>query len=171
MTLLEEQSGGGDVPIADPEYRDRIAASFGRQAFMAHLGAVLSAVGPGTCEIRIPYRTELTQQHGFFHGGCIGALADVVGGYAGYTTAPADATLLTVEYKINIVAPGRGEALVGRGRVVRAGRTLVTVAVDVFAVDGGRETLCATALQTIMIRHGRPDERRVDGADRTGGNR
>ncbi|MCR9257764.1 MAG: PaaI family thioesterase [Alphaproteobacteria bacterium] len=160
MTSLAEQT----IPTPDPDYAGKVRESFKRQAFMGHLGAELTAVGPGTCEIRIPYREALTQQHGFFHGGCIGALADVTAGYAGYTTAPADATLLTVEYKISMVAPGKGEALVGRGRVIRAGRTIVTIAADIFAVDGVVETLCATALQTIMIRHGRPDSRSADRA-------
>jgi uncharacterized protein (TIGR00369 family) len=141
----------------NPEFAERVRDSFRRQPFMALLGARLGEVAPGRCEIRLRYRPELSQQHGYFHGGVIGTLADNACGYAGFTLAPADATILTVEYKLNIVAPGVGELLVGRGEVVRAGRTLVVCRADVVAVQDGSERLCATSLQTLMLLPGRPD--------------
>ena len=102
-------------------------------------------------------REELTQQHGFFHGGVIGTLADNACGYAAFTLAPADASILTVEYKINIVSPGDGERLVARAKVARPGRSLVVCQADIHAVKGGAEKLVATALGTLMLMHGRDD--------------
>lgn len=146
----------GPVP-PDPAFADRVRDSFGRQAFMAFIGAALTRVEPGFCEIALPWRPELGQQHGYFHGGVIGTLADNAGGYAGFTLAPARSSILTVEYKLNIVAPGEGSRLLARGRVVRQGRTLVVTAIDVLAERGGGERLCATALQTLMLLEGRAD--------------
>ncbi|MGQ0676373.1 MAG: PaaI family thioesterase [Rhodospirillales bacterium] len=141
----------------DPDFARRVASSFARQGAMAHLGAELAAVGAGAVEIRLPYRHEVSQQHGFFHGGVVATIADTAGGYAAYTLMPADASILTVEYKINLVAPAKGRALVARGRVVKPGRTLTVTAVDVFAVTEGRETLCAVMQQTLICLHGRAD--------------
>ncbi|MCC7274154.1 MAG: PaaI family thioesterase [Alphaproteobacteria bacterium] len=124
---------------------------------MILLGASLDAVFPGGCRISLPYRPELSQQHGFFHGGVIGAVADNCGGYAAFTMAAADASILTVEYKLNIVAPGRGDRLEGEGRVVRAGRRIVVCESEIFAVAGGERSLCAVALGTLMLLPGRPD--------------
>ena len=141
----------------NPDFAVRVRESFARQAFMAHIGAELTEVGAGTCEITLPYREELTQQHGFFHGGVIGTLADNVCGYAAFTLAPADASILTVEYKINIVSPGDGERLVARAKVARPGRSLVVCQADIHAMKGGSEKLVATALGTMMLMHGRDD--------------
>ncbi|MCC7047932.1 MAG: PaaI family thioesterase [Alphaproteobacteria bacterium] len=141
----------------DPNYMRRVADSFARQGAMGHLGAVLSAIAPGAVEIRLPYRAEVAQQHGFFHGGIVATIADSAGGYAGYSMMPADASVLTVEYKINLMAPAQGDELVARGRVVKTGRTLAVCTAEVFAVDGGRETLCAVMQQTLICLHGRPD--------------
>ena len=143
----------------NPDFAGRVRESFARQAFMAHIGAVLSDVAPGRCVIDLPYREELTQQHGFFHGGIIGTLADNACGYAAFTLAPADASILTVEYKMNIVSPGEGEQLVARSDVVRPGRSLVVCRCDVLAVKNGTEKLAATALATMMLMHGREDDR------------
>jgi uncharacterized protein (TIGR00369 family) len=143
----------------NPDYGEQVRASFERQRFMDHIGAELVAVGPGRCEIRLPYRPELTQQHGYFHGGVVGTLADNAGGYAAFSLLPAGASIVTVEYKLNIVAPGRGEALVARGQVIRAGRTLIVSRAEVFAVEeGGAERLCAASLQTLLGLLDRPDE-------------
>jgi uncharacterized protein (TIGR00369 family) len=141
----------------DPNFARRVADSFARQGAMAHLGAVLEAVGPGRVAIRLPYRPELSQQHGFFHGGIVATIGDSAGGYAAYSMMPADASILTVEYKINLVAPAKGEALVARGRVVKPGRTLTVCTVEVFAAEGGRESLCAVMQQTLICLMGRPD--------------
>ena len=147
-----------DAPIpSDPNFAERVADSFARQGAMAHLGAILGAVGPGTVEIRLPHRPEVTQQHGFFHGGIVATIADSAGGYAAYTLMPADASILTVEYKINMLAPAKGRELVARGKVVKPGRTLTVTTVEVFALDGARETLCAVLQQTLICLQGRAD--------------
>jgi uncharacterized protein (TIGR00369 family) len=146
---------------ADPDYAARVRASFGRQGFMRSLGAELTVVESGYCEIRLPFREELGQQHGFFHAGAIAAVADSAGGYAAYTLAGAGDSVLTVEYKINLLAPGRGDEAVARARVIRPGRTLTVCQVDVFALNDGAEILCATMQQTVMRLANRPDERAV----------
>ena len=87
----------------NPGYAERVQDSFRRQQAMALLGAQLSRLTPGACEIRLPYKPELTQQHGFFHGGIIGTIADSAGGYAAFTLMPLDSSVLTVEYKMNLL--------------------------------------------------------------------
>ncbi len=124
---------------------------------MQHLGAKMTNLRPGCCEIRARFSEKLTQQHGYFHAGVTGAIADSASGYAAYTLMPEGNTVLTVEYKLNLVAPARGEWLVARARVLRAGRTLTVCAADVFGVTRGVETLCATSLSTIMALPGKPD--------------
>jgi uncharacterized protein (TIGR00369 family) len=136
--------------MSSPDVRERVRASFARQGFMRALGAELGTVERGTCEIRLPFRESLTQQDGYFHAGAIGAIADTAGGYAAYTLMDAADNVLSVEYKLNLLAPGRGEALRARARVLRAGRTLTVCRIDVSAVREGQETLCATALQTLI---------------------
>ena len=143
--------------MLDPEWQRRVRDSFQRQGLMQHLGAELTAVRPGECEIRVPYREELTQQHGYFHAGVTASIADSASGYAAYSVMPADYSVLTVEYKINLVAPAAGEMLVARARVLRSGKTLKVCAADVFAVKDGAENLCATSLSTIMAMAGKPD--------------
>ncbi len=141
----------------NPAYAERVQSSFNRQQAMALLGAKVTRLAPGECEIQLPFKPELTQQHGYFHGGIIGTIADSAGGYAGFTLMPEGSSVLTVEYKMNLLAPGDGDLLIARGRVLRSGRTLVVTQVDAFVVKGGGETLCATLLQTLMTMHGRPD--------------
>lgn len=144
--------------VGDPGFAQRVRESFDRQGAMALLGASLVRVGPGECEIRLPYRPEVTQQHGYFHGGIIGTISDSAGGYAAYTLMPRDSSVLTVEYKMNLLAPGDGELLVARGQVLKCGRSLVVTRVDAVVVKEGRETLCATLLQTLMTMHGKKDQ-------------
>jgi len=141
----------------NPEYAQRVQASFDRQGVMKLLGARVSRIAPGECEIQLPFRSDLTQQHGYFHGGIIGTIADSAGGYAAFSLMPEDSSVLTVEYKMNLLAPGDGEVLLARGRVLKAGRSLVVTQVDAFVIKGGQETLCATLLQTLMTMHGRKD--------------
>lgn len=141
----------------NPAYAQCVQASFDRQQVMALLGARIAQLRPGECEIQLPYKPELAQQHGYFHGGIIGTIADSAGGYAGFTLMPEGSSVLTVEYKMNLLAPGDGDLLVARGRVVKSGRTLVVTQVEVFVIKGGHETLCATLLQTLITMHGRPD--------------
>ncbi len=144
------------------EFAAQVRASFERQPFMTLIGAELTRVEPGLCEIALPHRDDLTQQHGFIHGGAVGAIVDSAMGYAGYSLAPPGSSVLTVEYKLNLVAPGDGERLIARGAVVRPGRTLTVTRGDVYAVKNGVETLCATATQTLMILVGRDDGPRPD---------
>ncbi|HSK78425.1 MAG TPA: PaaI family thioesterase [Thermoanaerobaculia bacterium] len=141
----------------DHDYAARVCASFERQGFMRSLGAELTRVEPGHCEIRLPYREDLSQQHGYFHAGALGSIADSAGGYAAYTLMGANDSVLTVEYKLNLVAPGRGDLAIARARVVRPGRTLTVCQVDVFAVADGAETLCAVMQQTVIRMEGRAD--------------
>lgn len=142
----------------DPEFAARVRASFDRQPAMATIGAAITRIEPGLVEITLPYRRDLTQQHGFLHAGITSTIADSAGGYAGYTLFPANSSVLTVEYKMNLLAPADGERFIARGRVVRAGKTLTICHLEVIAVKGGRETLCATGQQTLICLHGRPDQ-------------
>jgi len=156
MSITEHTGIPFEAP--DPYFADRVQASFGRQRIMELLGAGLARVEAGFCEIHLPFKDTLCQQHGFFHGGVIGTIADSAGGYAGFTLMPADASVLTVEYKLNLLAPADGDRLTARGRVIKPGRTLVVSQADVVVHKDGRETLCATLLQTLMTMHGRKDE-------------
>lgn len=143
----------------NPNYEARVRASFARQAAMMLIGAVMTRVEPGRCDIELPVRDDLTQQHKFVHGGVVGMIADSAGGYAAFTLMPADASVLTVEYKINMLAPAKGERLVARGEVLKPGRTLSIVRADVFGIEAGRETRVASMQQTLMVMHGMSDER------------
>ena len=138
---------------ADPQFATRIRASFQRQKAMALIGASLTLVEPGHVEVALPWREDLTQQKGFVHGGIIGMIADTACGYAAFSLMPADASLVTVEYKINILAPARG-ALVARGEVVRPGRTLTVTRGEVYAEDGKH---IASMQQTLMMLANTPD--------------
>jgi uncharacterized protein (TIGR00369 family) len=149
-----------DAPLLQPldaAYAQRIRESFERQGLMRHLGARLADVQPGITEIRAKRRAELTQQHGYFHAGVSATLADSACGYAAYTLMPADASVLTVEYKINLLAPANGEELIARARVIRSGRTLKVCLADVFTRSGGSEVHCATMLATVMCLPGKSD--------------
>jgi uncharacterized protein (TIGR00369 family) len=138
---------------ADPLFAARIRASFGRQKAMDLIGASLSLVEPGHVEIALPFRDDLTQQKGYVHGGIVGMIADSACGYAAFSLMPADCSLVTVEYKINILTPARG-ALVAKGQVVKPGRTLTVTRGDVYAEDGKH---VATMQQTLMMLAGTPD--------------
>jgi uncharacterized protein (TIGR00369 family) len=144
---------------ANPAFEARVRDSFARQAAMAFIGARLAEVVPGRCTIELPVRDVLTQQHGFVHGGIVSMIGDSAGGYAAFSLMPADASVLTVEYKINLLAPARGELLVAVGSVLKPGRTLSITRAEVFAREQGRETLIATLQQTLMVMHGVADEK------------
>jgi uncharacterized protein (TIGR00369 family) len=126
---------------------------------MQLIGARLSQVEPGRCVIELAVRGDLTQQHGFVHGGVVGMIADSAGGYAGFTLMPADASVLTVEYKINMLAPAAGDLLIATGEVLKPGRTLSIVRSEVVAVHGDRRTRVAVMQQTLMVMHGVADEK------------
>ena len=132
---------------------DHVRESFGRQKAMSLIGATLTVVEPGRVEVALPYCEAITQQKGYVHGGIIGMIADNACGYAAYSLMPASASLVTVEYKINILAPARG-SLVARGEVVKAGRTLTVARAEVYAEDG---THVASMQQTLMMLPDTPD--------------
>ena len=136
---------------ADPQFAARVRASFGRQAVMHLIGATLAMVTPGAVEIRLPFRADLTQQHGFLHAGIVTTVGDSACGYAALSLMPAQTGVLSVEYKVNLLAPARGGHFLARGRVLRAGRTILVCAGDVFAVQDGEETIVATMLATMMV--------------------
>ena len=140
---------------ADPEFERRTRASFAKQGIMAHLGATLERVEPGRVEIALPFRAELSQQHGFFHAGVIATIADSAGGYAGFTLFPAEAGVLTVEFKINLLAAADGERAIAAGEVIRSGRTLTVCRLDAWVEKQGRRNHCATGMQTLMAVVGR----------------
>ncbi len=131
---------------------ERVRASFARQGLMGHLGAELGEVGEGTCEISCRPRPELSQQHGYVHAGVVAAIADSAAGYAALTLAPPGSEVLTVEFKLNLLAPADGDLLIARGRVVRAGRTLTVCEASVGALRAGAEVQCAIALATMIFR-------------------
>ena len=138
-------------PAQPPDLLQRVAASFERQGMMRHLGARLLDVGPGRCVLMLPYSDKVTQQQGGFHGGAMGALADIAGGYAALTVAPEGMEVTTVEYKINFLAALRGGNLQATGQVVRAGRrVIVTTATVVHLDEQGRRTDCALMQQTLV---------------------
>ena len=144
----------------DPDYDRRTRASFERQGFMDHLGARIVDVQPGTVVVEVPFGDSLSQQHGYFHGGVVAALADVASGYAAFSLLAPDATNLTVEFKLNLLAPAEGEKLIARGSVIKPGKTLTVCQSDVFAVSASGEKLCATALGTFMALPGKPERSR-----------
>jgi uncharacterized protein (TIGR00369 family) len=138
--------------ISSPtELFQRVEASFVRQGLMQHLGARLLRVEQGLCEVALPYSDRVTQQQGGFHGGAMGALADIAAGYAGLTVAPAGMEVTTVEYKINFLAAFQGGELRAVGRVIKGGKRLIITAADVQHVAAdGKVTDCAVMQQTLM---------------------
>jgi uncharacterized protein (TIGR00369 family) len=138
-------------------YAARTRASFARQGAMRLLGAELIDVAPGYCAIALTPRPEVAQQHGFVHAGVVGAIVDSAGGYAGYTLFPEHSSVLTVEYKLNLLAPAVGDRLVAEGFVVKAGRTLSVTRGEVHAERGTARALVALMQQTLMVMHGKAD--------------
>jgi uncharacterized protein (TIGR00369 family) len=144
--------------LANPDFAACVTASFAKQSAMHLIRATLPVVEHGRTEIHVPHWDGIEQQHGFVHGGVVGMIADSAAGYAAMSMVPASASVLTVEYKMNLVAPADGEKLVARGHVVRPGRTLIVTRAEVFAVKGDQETLCALMQQTIMVMHGKSEK-------------
>ena len=153
------------MPAANPDsfkpafagYVERARSSFARQGAMALIGAQIVDVRPGYCAIAITPRREIAQQHGYVHAGIVGAIVDSAGGYAGYTLFPEDSSVLTVEFKLNLLAPAAGDRLVAEGHVVKPGRTLAITRGEVFAEADGKRTLVALMQQTLMVMHGKAD--------------
>jgi len=143
----------------DPQWQEKVRSSFARQRVMVLIGAELVDVQPGRCEIQLPFRDDLTQQNAYFHAGIVSTVADSAGGYAGFSLMPAGTDVLTVEYKVNLLAPGEGERLIAIGEVVKAGKHLVITRGEVFAVKNGRSIHCASMQQTLMTMHGQTEPR------------
>ena len=143
--------------VRDPDCGARVRESFGCQPFMAMIGAALRSVEPGRVAIEVPFEDHIAQQHGFIHGGVVGAIADNAAGYAAYSLMDAEDTVLTVEYKLNLLAPAKGNRIVAQAEVMRPGRTLTIVRSDVSAIDRDKETVCATSVVTIIRMAGKSD--------------
>lgn len=136
----------------DPDFERRVRESFAQQQVMATIGALLAHVAPGEVDIELPFRDDLTQQDGFLHAGIIATIADSACGYAAHSLMPAAAGVLSIEFKVNLLAPSLGSKVVARGRVLRSGRTITVCRADVSAVNEGTEKLVATMLGTMMTR-------------------
>lgn len=141
----------------NPDWENAIRTSFERQRVMALLGAQLGEVRPGYCQITLPYRHDLTQQHGYFHAGITSTVVDSAAGYAGLSVMPAGCEVLSVEFKINMLAPGDGELLITEGHVVKAGKTLVITRGEAYVRKGDKLTHCASMQQTLMTMYPRKD--------------
>jgi uncharacterized protein (TIGR00369 family) len=149
----------------DPTYAERVRSSFERQQVMHTIGATLLTVEPGLVEISLPYRADLTQQHGFLHAGVVSTVVDSACGYAALSLMPAQTGVLSIEYKVNLLAPARGSRFLARGRVLRAGGTVIVCTGDVLAYPNdlndpaltAEPTLCATMLATMLVVRNRPD--------------
>ncbi|HEY8243936.1 MAG TPA: PaaI family thioesterase [Casimicrobiaceae bacterium] len=141
-----------------PDGAARVRASFARQGAMVTMGASLDAVEAGYCAISLVPRPEIAQQHGYVHAGVVSAIVDTAGGYAGFSLFPANASVLTVEFKVNLLAPAEGERIVAEGFVVKPGRTLCVTRGEVHALRGDKRKLVALMQQTLMVMHGKDDE-------------
>ncbi|GAA1561007.1 PaaI family thioesterase [Kribbella hippodromi] len=142
---------------AAAEVRARVRESFERQGLMEHLGALISYIGRGEVRIVLPSRPEVTQQHGYFHAGATSSIADSAGGYAAFTLFPTGTSVLTVEFKINLLAPAEGDHLEAVGTVIKAGRTLTICRLEVFGVAREQRTLVAAGQQTLIQVDARPE--------------
>jgi uncharacterized protein (TIGR00369 family) len=139
-----------DFTPQDTDFEARVRASFARQRVMETIGARLARVAPGEVEIELPFREDLTQQHGYLHAGVVAAVVDSACGYAAMSLAPAGAEVLSIEFKLNLLSPARGERFVARARVKRAGRNVTVCAGDLYALEGSSEKTVATMLATMM---------------------
>jgi uncharacterized protein (TIGR00369 family) len=144
-----------DFPSRDPAFQARIQASFAKQGLMTSLGASLVHVAPGKVEIALPATPSVSQQHGFVHAGALAAIADTAAGYAALSLMPPGVGVLTTEFKINLVAPAKGNRVRARGRVVKPGRTLTLAQTEVVAESAAGETLVALLTATLMVIEGR----------------
>ena len=138
----------------DPDFAARVRASFGRQRVMELLGAEMSAVAPGRTEIVLPFRDDLTQQHGFAHAGIVTAIADSACGFAALSLMPPGVGVLTIEFKVNLLNPAAGERFVARGQVVKPGRTIMVCTGEVVAerADGSTQTVALMQATMMVVR-------------------
>lgn len=138
-------------------FEDKIKDSFARQKFMNFIGGKVVKVEDGFCEIHLPFKEELTQQHGFFHAGVISTLADNAAGYAAFSKMDENSSILTVEFKLNLMSPGDGEMLIAKAKVLKSGKTLTICRADVFIIKNGKQKLCAAAQSTLIQLHNQDD--------------
>jgi uncharacterized protein (TIGR00369 family) len=134
----------------NPSFAEEIKQSFAKQAIMALIGAELSRVEPGLVEITLPYRSDLTQQHGYLHAGIVTTIADSACGYAAYSLMPPHSEVLSVEFKVNLLRPAKGETFLAVAEVVKAGKTLTVVRADVVGINNDQRELIATMLGTMI---------------------
>ena len=136
----------------NPFFAAEVKANFAKQSIMSVIGATLTTVEPGVVEITLPYRADLTQQHGYLHAGIVTTIADSACGYAAYSLMPAGSEVLSVEFKVNLLRPAKGRSFVATADVIKPGRTLTVVKADVFAIDQGGERELIATMQGTMIR-------------------
>ncbi len=136
---------------ADPNFEARVRASFAKQQYMATIGAEVAEVSVGRVTLKMKVRDNLLQQHGFVHAGALASLADSACGYAALSLMPADAAVLSVEFKTNMLSPAKGDAVIARAEVIRSGKTIMVCRADVFSVNGTEEKLVAAMQGTMMV--------------------
>ena len=136
--------------MINPSFADEIKQSFAKQTIMGLIGAELTRVEPGLIEIRLPYRADLAQQHGYLHAGIVTTIADSACGYAAYSLMPPNSEVLSVEFKVNLLRPAKGETFSAVAEVVKSGKTLTVVRADVFGIEQERREMVATMLGTMI---------------------
>jgi uncharacterized protein (TIGR00369 family) len=148
---------GEEFKPRDPDWDAKVRASFARQTFMKTIAGRLVTIAPGYCEIELPFRDDLCQQHGFLHGGVVTAIAANAGGYAAFTLMPAGTSVVGVEYKLNLFSSPKGERVIARGRVLRPGKTLHAVQAELDAWQDGEWRPFGRMLATMMAAQGIPE--------------
>ena len=140
-----------DMKPLNPSFAADVASNFAQQAIMTLIGARLARVEPGVVEIELPFRADLTQQNGYIHAGVVTTIADSACGYAAFSLMPTGSGVLSVEFKVNLLRPARGELFVARAEVIKAGRTLTVVRADVFATGATSEKELVATMQGTMM--------------------
>jgi uncharacterized protein (TIGR00369 family) len=136
--------------LRNPVFSEEISQSFANQTIMGLIGAELTRIEPGVIEITLPYRADLAQQHGYLHAGIVTTIADSACGYAAYSLMPPNSEVLSVEFKVNLLRPAKGETFSAVAEVVKSGKTLTVVRADVFGIEQERRELVATMLGTMI---------------------
>ena len=139
----------------NPGYRERVVENFSRQGVMDTVNATILDISPGIVELEFPHHASLTQQHGFIHAGIITTVLDSACGYAAFSLMPQNAAVLSIEFKINLLSPAKGERFRAIGKVRKPGKTITVVEGDLFSIEDGREKLVATMVGTMMAVYGR----------------
>jgi len=135
----------------NPSFASEVQRSFARQALMQMIGAELGRIESGIVEVTLPYRTALTQQNGYLHAGIVTTIADTACGYAAYTLMPAGSEVLSVEFKVNLLRPAKGDKFLARAEVIKPGRTLTVVTAAVFGITGAEEQILVASMLGTMF--------------------